>query len=130
MKEIKKRRPGASNTRTAEGAATCSGVTVPKVKFSTSEKNRQIQVSDFLMRGVENATPRRHLRQLTGFSDRDLRRRIQEERQRGFPILSDNEHGYFLPADAEERARFVRSMRSRAKEIESVATAVEEAEID
>lgn len=69
--------------------------------------------------------PLRHLVQITGLPGRDLRRRIQAERLSGVPILSDNISGYFLPADDQERRRFVQSMRSRAKEIEATAAAVE-----
>lgn len=92
---------------------------------TTAAADRQIQISDFLLAGAENAIPRRHLQQLTGFSDRDLRRRIQEERLSGTPILSNNATGYYLPADEPERQKFIRSMRGRAREIEAVAAAVE-----
>lgn len=96
-----------------------------KINFTTAAEVRQIQISDFLLQGAENAIPRRHLRQLIGLSDRDLRRRIQEERLAGIPILSDNASGYFLPLDEEEKQRFIRSMRGRAQEIQAVAAAVE-----
>jgi len=84
-----------------------------------------IHIADFLPRVVENAIPARYLRQLTGLSDRDLRRQIQRERLAGAPILSDNISGYFLPANDLERQQFVQSMRCRAKEIQAVAAAVE-----
>lgn len=85
----------------------------------------QIQIADLLLCGQENAVSLRHLEQITGFPNRYLRRRIQEERLSGIPILSDNVSGYYLPANDQERRRFVRSMRSRAKEIEATAAAVE-----
>lgn len=101
-----------------------------KINFTTAAEVRQIQVSDFLLRGAENAAPRRHLRQMTGLTDRDLRRRIQEERLAGTPILSSNTAGgYYLPADDLERQEFIRSMRGRAREIEAVAAAVEGADV-
>lgn len=125
MKDIKKSRPGDCSTRTAAETAAFSGAAVPCVDSNTSASGRQIQVSDFLLHGQENAVPRRHLRQIIGLSDRELRRRIQDERLAGVPILSDNQSGYYLPADDGERARFIRSMRSRAREIEAVAAAVE-----
>lgn len=125
VKGKKECRPGDCNTRTAAETAAFSGAAVPCVDSNTSASSRQIQVSDFLLHGQENAVPRRHLRQLTGFSDRELRRRIQEARLAGCPILSDNQSGYYLPADDLERTRFVRSMRSRAREIEAVAAAEE-----
>lgn len=87
---------------------------------------RQTKIKDFLLAGAENAIPRCHLRQLTGLSDRDLRRQIQAARLGGDPILSSTTTGgYYLPADNAELEHFVRSMQSRAKEIEAVAAAVE-----
>nr|DAM38765.1 MAG TPA: Late embryogenesis abundant protein [Caudoviricetes sp.] len=50
---------------------------------------------------------------------------ISAERRAGAAILSDNVTGYYLPANKEEKARFVRSMRHRAQEILSAADAVE-----
>lgn len=87
---------------------------------------RQTKISGFLLAGAENAIPRCHLRQLTGLSDRDLRRQIQDERLSGSPILSSTTTGgYYLPSSETELEHFVRSMQSRAKEIEAVAAAVE-----
>ena len=111
--------PGANNHESPESHS----------NSTTAAKARQIQIKDFLLAGAENAVPRRHLRQLTGLSDRDLRRRIQEERLAGIPILSDNASGYFLPSDEEEKQRFIRSMRSRSQEIQAVAAAVEGADV-
>ena len=130
MKDIKKNRPGVSSTRTAaEPGQASRQAHTSNGDFTTSAAGRQIQIKDFLLAGAENAVPRCHLRQLIGLSDRDLRRRIQEERLSGVPILSDSKSGYYLPANDGERARFIRSMRGRAKEIEAVAAAVEGAEI-
>lgn len=125
MKDKKESRPGDCNTRTAEGTAAYGRAAVPDFHSTTAAADRQIQIADFLLAGAENAIPRRHLLQLTGFSDRELRRRIQDERLAGVPILSDNQSGYYLPADDGERARFIRSMRGRAQEIQAVAAAVE-----
>jgi hypothetical protein len=55
-----------------------------------------------------------------------VRTLIQAERLSGTPILSDNRVGYFLPANDEERRRFIRSMKHRAREIERVADAIEQ----
>lgn len=126
MKDIKKSRPGDCSTRTAEGTAAYGRAAVPRINSITDGAGRQIQISGYLLAGAKNAIPRRHLQQLIGLSDRELRRRIQEERLAGVPILSSNAAGgYYLPADNLERARFVRSMRGRAQEIQAVAAAVE-----
>lgn len=125
MTKKEKSRPGDCSTRTAAETAACERAAVPYEDCTMSAVVRQIQIKDYLLHGAENAVPRRQLRQLTGLSDRDLRHRIQEERLAGVPILSDNTFGgYFLPANDQERRKFVQSMRSRAREIEAVATAV------
>lgn len=122
----KEKAPTREATRAeAAGAAAYGRAAVPKANCTTAVEVRQIQIKDFLLTGAKNAISRRHLRQLTSLSDRELRRRIQEARLAGCPILSDNASGYFLPSDEEEKQRFIRSMRSRAREIEAVAAAVE-----
>lgn len=125
----KKGRPGDSSTRAAAETAAFGRAAVPCEDFNTTAAVRQIQISELLPAGEQNAVPLRHLVQITGLPGRDLRRRIQAERLSGVPILSDNISGYFLPADDQERRRFVQGMRNRAKEIEAVAAAVEGAEV-
>lgn len=127
--ETKKSRPGDCSTRTAAETAAFGRAAISCNDCTTSAAGRQIKIKDFLSHGVENGVPRRHLRQLTGLSDRDLRRRIQRERLSGIPILADNSSGYYLPADRTELDQFVRSMRSRSREIAAVAAAVEGADV-
>ena len=81
-------------------------------------------VSSLLMEGRSNALHLADLVRLTGWPERDVRKAIQRERQRGNPILSDNKNGYFLPQSETEKAQFVRSMRCRAREILRAANAV------
>jgi len=87
-------------------------------------------IANLLLPGRENSIPRRDLIAITGLDDRTLRRQIEAERRRGIPILSDSSTGYYLPGTPEERDRCVQSLRSRAKEIETTADAIEEAVID
>lgn len=89
-----------------------------------------MRIADLLSHGQENAVPLRQLMAITGEDGRTVRRLIAEERRAGTPILSDNATGYFLPSNDSERMRFVRSMRSRAKEILDAAEAVERARGD
>lgn len=86
-----------------------------------------MKISEYLSHGQANAVPLKHLVSITGIDSRIVRKMIAEERLSGTPILSDNLSGYFLPETEEECVRFVRSMRSRAKEIMDVAGAVEKA---
>lgn len=84
-----------------------------------------MKIADFLRRGQANAVPLRDLAGITGLDGRVVRAMISAERRAGAAILSDNQTGYYLPANEEEKARFVRSMRHRAKEILCAADAVE-----
>lgn len=129
MKATKKSRPGVSSTRTAAETVAIGVATVPKTDSTTAATDRQIHISEFLQIGQQNAIPLRHLVQLTGMKSRALRRRIEAERRSGIPILSNCENGYFLPDSQVEVEQFVHSMRSRAREIEAVAAAVEKAGI-
>lgn len=82
-------------------------------------------MADFLRSGQANATPLKELEHMTGLNGRTIRALIAAERKAGAAILSDNATGYYLPANVEEKARFIRSMRHRAKEILCAADAVE-----
>lgn len=86
-------------------------------------------ISDLLHVGVENAVPLKHLEMITGLSNRIIRRMIEKERRNGTPICADNLNGYYLPANEEEKNRFVRSQYSRAKEIITTANAIANAKI-
>lgn len=87
-------------------------------------------IADLLLQGQENAIPLRQLKTMTGRRGRDLRKQIERERRRGVPILADCKSGYFLPDGEDEKARCVRSMRGRAKEILITAAAIEKGETD
>ena len=82
------------------------------------------KIERLLSHGAENAVPLKHLVKLTGQPARQVRLMIQTERLRGVPILSDNEHGYYLPETQEDVDNFVRSMLHRAHEIARVANTV------
>lgn len=84
-----------------------------------------MKIADLLRYGQANAVPLRDLAGITGLDGRVVRAMIAAERRAGAAILSDNVTGYYLPANEEEKARFVRSMRHRAKEILCAADAVE-----
>lgn len=84
-----------------------------------------MKIADLLRYGQANAVPLRDLAGITGLDGRTVRAMISSERRAGAAILSNNQTGYYLPANEEEKARFVRSMRHRAKEILCAADAVE-----
>lgn len=89
-----------------------------------------MQIADFLSHGAENGVTLRHLEDLTGQDGRTVRQQIEAERRRGVPILADCKSGYFLPDGDGEKARCVKSMRGRAREILKTATAIEKGETD
>ena len=91
---------------------------------TTAADGGQGAVSSLLLEGRSNALHLADLVRLTGWPERDVRKAIQRERQRGSPILSDNKSGYFLPQSEAEKAQFVCSMRCRAREILRAANAV------
>lgn len=99
--------------------------TIPKENDSAFDGN----ISSLLSTGQDNSIPLLHLMMITGMDGRTVRRMISEERLSGIPILADNQTGYYLPANQEEKQRCVRSMKHRAKEVERVAKAIESAEI-
>ena len=84
-----------------------------------------MKIADLLRYGQANAVPLRDLAGITGLDGRTVRAMISAERRAGAAILSNNQTGYYRPANEEEKARFVRSMRHRAKEILCAADAVE-----
>ena len=98
-----------------------------RIQFNTDGGGGQgsIAIADYLSHGQANAIPLRDLERMTGLDGRTIRAMIAAERRTGVAILSDNLTGYYLPANEEEKARFVRSMRHRAKEILLAADAVE-----
>lgn len=131
MKDKKESRPGDCSTRTAAETGTVCETASNSISHDiTVTEVRQIQIKDFLLAGAENAVPRRHLRQIIGLSDRELRRRIEQERRNGTAICSDNLSGYYIAANEAERRRFINSMLHRAAEIAKTAAAIEEAELD
>ena len=64
---------------------------------TTAADGGQGAVSSLLLEGRSNALHLADLVRLTGWPERDVRKAIQRERQRGSPILSDSVSGYFGP---------------------------------
>ena len=126
MKKKENARPEAATSGRAKGESTRESGNSQN-QHTTAADGGQGAVSYLLMEGRSNALHLADLVRLTGWPERDVRKAIQRERQRGSPILSDNKNGYFLPQSEVEKVQFVRSMRHRAKEILCAADAVERA---
>lgn len=114
----------ATLAEAAAGTTACRA-SIPIFDCTTTAAGRQRKVSNFLSHGRENAVPLRHLKKLMEADGRTVRLMIQQERLSGTPICADNLTGYYLPANEEERAACVRSMRHRAVEIMRTARAIE-----
>lgn len=124
MSTEKMTRSSAATPERAEAGAGLARSSTSTDDFITATGSRQ-RISDLLGHGQSAAVPLRHLKELAGLPGREVRRMIQAERLRGIPILSDNINGYYLAGDAQEREKFIKSMRGRAAEIVKVAEAVE-----
>lgn len=114
---------GAGTPTGAAGKGLPTGF--PVLNSITHRKGNPL-ISDFLHVGTKNALTLRELVQLTGEDERTLRRRIQQERKAGVLILSDCQHGYFLPENESDVRRFIRSMSRRSREIAAVSRIAED----
>ena len=131
MTETKKSRPGVGAPERQVENGTASQTAQPSTTNDTisAADSQTFHISDLLLTGEENALPMRHLRAVTDLSSREIRAMIQQERLEGAAICSNNQTGYYLAVDDQERERFVKSMRHRSAEIARVADAVERAEV-
>lgn len=112
--------------RAVENGPVCQTAHASTTNDTTPAAERQpLQISDLLLHGEQNALPMKYLKELTGLDSRVIRRQIEAERRQGVPILSDNQHGYWLSDSPAEIKRFSRSMRRRAAEIRLTAMRVE-----
>ena len=122
--ERKDARPEAATSERAERESAWTGGN-SRSQHTTTADGGQGGITSLLMEGRSNALHLADLVRLTGWPERDVRKAIQRERQRGSPILSDNKSGYFLPGNEQERALCVRSLRHRAHEILRAAACIE-----
>lgn len=124
MRDKEKAPAGVPAPTRAEGKGLTTGF---PYSDSNTHRKRNPLISDLLRASAENALTLRELVQLTGEDERSIRRRIQQERKDGKLILSDCQHGYFLPTGESDVRRFIGSMSRRAKEIAAVSRAAEDA---
>ncbi|HAJ65731.1 MAG TPA: hypothetical protein DCM61_04010 [Clostridiales bacterium] len=103
---------------------TMPSVRLPEKKHSMGGTEKQGSITSLLPSGAERAVSLRRLAEITGLSEREVRRSIQRERMNGAAICEAGA-GYFLAETDEERRRWVRSMRGRARQILRAARAVE-----
>lgn len=127
MNKSEKTRPVAATTKRAEETAAFGGAATSFCEHFTTRK-RARQVCDFLLTGAENALDSRTLAAMMKVDRRTVTQRIERERRRGMPICAavDGEsRGYFLAADADELARYVRALDRRISEVKKTRDACE-----
>ena len=118
MNKSEKTRPVAATTKRAEETAAFGGAAISYSNFTTQKRARQ--VSDYLLNGAENALDARTLAALMKIDRRTVTQRIEHERRAGAPICAAVDgvnRGYYLAADADELARYVRALDRRISEV-------------
>lgn len=124
MNKNEKTRFTAATVKRAEAAA-FGGAATSFCEHSTTRK-RARQVSDFLLTGEENAIDAKTLARLLEIDRRTVTQRIERERRRGMPICAAVDgvnRGYYLAADADELARYVRALDRRISEVKKTHAA-------
>ena len=127
MRNNEKARPaGGTAERAAETGTTEQVASLSTTNNSTkSGKSRDGGIASLLMEGAANGLHLSDLVRLTGWTEREVRQMIHQERRQGIPILSNSKDGYYLPGNEYEKAECVRQMRGRAREILEVAAGIE-----
>lgn len=124
MNKNEKTRSTAATVKRVEAAAFGGAAASFCEHFTT--QNRARQVSDFLLTGAENAIDSRTLAAMMGIDRRTVTQRIERERRSGMPICAAVDgvnRGYYLAADADELARYVRALDRRISEVKKTHAA-------
>ena len=124
MNKNEKARSTAATVKRVEAAAFGGAAASFCEHFTT--QNRARQVSDFLLTGAENAIDSRTLAAMMGIDRRTVTQRIEYERRAGAPICAAVDgvnRGYYLAADADELARYVRALDRRISEVKKTHAA-------
>lgn len=93
-------------------------------KLTTESLER---LSNLIPYGKDNSVSREYLSLLTGWGDRELRRKIKELRMIGDVICSDTSHiGYWKPTKRSEVIEFIDQMESYGKQCFNAAKTARE----
>ena len=129
MANSKKARPDGGASGRAAGYDR-AGQQSRNKHYNTVQDGKARTIYDLLPVGAEYAISRRQLSAITGIPDRQLRRRIAEERRAGLLILSSTAEvggGYFRAADVQELRRWVAMMTAHIDATLAVIRAAQEA---
>lgn len=124
MNKSEKTRSTAATVKRVEAAA-FGGAAASFCEHSTTRK-RARQVCDYLLTGAEHALDAKTLAALMKIDRRTVTQRIERERRSGMPICAAVDgvnRGYYLAADADELARYVRALDRRISEVKKTHAA-------
>lgn len=76
-----------------------------------------MDILEFIPYGRKNAIKRHTLSELTGLSDRDTRRLIEQARQETPIINLSDGNGYYRPDDKDDLEKYILQEQARAKKI-------------
>ena len=127
MANSKKARPDGGASGRAVGSDRAGQQS--RKQYNTGQ-GKKTSIYDLMPVGAENAVSRRQLSAITGIPDRQLRRRIAEDRKAGLLILSSTAEvggGYFRPADTQELRRWVAMMTAHTNATLAAIRAAQEA---
>ena len=111
--------------RAAETGSASRADTTSNIQYKTDGGTGQAGIAGLLMAGAANGLHLSDLVRLTGWTEREVRQMIHQERRQGIPILSNSKDGYYLPGNECEKSECVRQMRGRAREILAAAAGIE-----
>lgn len=86
---------------------------------------KQINITDFLSVGEENAITGKDLARILGWRERDITICVNAARKQGIFICSGI-NGFWLPADNDDIRYFVKNMRGRITDMEKALKPAEE----
>lgn len=124
MNKSEKTRSTAATVKRVEAAA-FGGAAASFCEHSTTRK-RARQVCDYLLTGAEHALDAKTLAAAMEIDRRTVTQRIERERRSGMPICAAVDgvnRGYYLAADADELARYVRALDRRISEVKKTHAA-------
>ncbi len=85
-----------------------------------------MNIVDFIPKGKENAVSKYTLATTLEISEREVRRQIEEQRNKGVPIIScSHSKGYYIADSREDVEIITRDLRSRAFKMLKTVSAFE-----
>lgn len=90
-------------------------------------RRKGVCLSDYLLHGRDNGVTARHLANLLGCDQSEIRAIVHRERVNGALILATPQNGYYLASDNSEARIFCNKLQNRAREITEAVEGIERA---